>query len=185
MFLEIVALVVSFGAIAIIVLWTVLTGSPPTPTSPNVRRSMIAILPTHLTGASVGRVYELGSGWGGISRALAAHFNSIPVIGIEISPLPFASSWLINVLSPKSNLKLSYGDFYDTDLSDAALVVCYLSRDALIRLAPKLERELAPGALILSSTFEIPGWKAIDRGFAADLYKSPIYLYERSEAVAR
>ena len=185
MILEIVALVVSFGAIAIIVLWTVLTGSPPTPTSPNVRRSMIAILPTHLTGASVGRVYELGSGWGGISRALAAHFNSIPVIGIEISPLPFAASWVINFLSPKSNLKLSYGDFFDADLSDARLIVCYLSRDALIRLAPKLERELVPEALILSNSFGIPGWKTLDKSLAPDLYRSSVYLYERGEAVAR
>ena len=185
MIFEILALVVSFGAIAMIVAWTVLTGSPPTPTSPRVRRSMMAILPTHLPSSTVGQIYELGSGWGGISRTLADHFNSTPVIGIEISPLPFAISWLRNFLSPKSNLKLSYGDFFDTDLSDARLIVCYLSRDALIRLAPKLERELVPEALILSNSFGIPGWRTLDKSLAPDLYRSPVYLYERGEAVAR
>ena len=185
MIFEIVALVVSLGAIAMIVVWTVLTGSPPTPTSPRVRRSMMAILPTHLPSSTVGQIYELGSGWGGMSRTLADHFNSTPVVGIEISPLPFAISWLINLLSPKSNLKLSYGDFFDADLSDARLIVCYLSRDALIRLAPKLERELVPEALILSNSFGIPGWITLDRGLAPDLYRSPVYLYERGDAVAR
>ena len=185
MIFEIVALVVSLGAIAMIVVWTVLTGSPPTPTSPRVSRCMMAILPTHLPSSTVGQIYELGSGWGGISRTLADHFNSTPVIGIEISPLPFAISWLRNFLSPKSNLKLSYGDFFDTDLSDARLIVCYLSRDALIRLAPKLERELVPEALILSNSFGIPGWRTLDKSLAPDLYRSSVYLYERGEAVAR
>ena len=185
MIFELVALAVSLGAIAMIVVWTVLTGSPPTPTSPRVRRCMMAILPTHLPSSTVGQIYELGSGWGGMSRTLADHFNSTPVVGIEISPLPFAISWLRNFLSPKSNLKLSYGDFFDTDLSDARLIVCYLSRDALIRLAPKLERELVPEALILSNSFGIPGWKTLDKSLAPDLYRSSVYLYERGEAVAR
>ena len=42
------------------------------------------------------------------------------------------------------NLKLQFGSFLNIDLSDAALVVCYLSPGMLLRLQPKLERKLAP-----------------------------------------
>ena len=184
MYFELFMLVVAFGSIASIAIWTVATGCPPTPTSLKVRSSMIGILPSHLPGVSNGKIYELGSGWGGVSRALANQFHSVPVIGVEISPLPFVVSWVRNILVPKSNLKLIYGNFLHMDLSDAALVVCYLSRGALLRLTSKLERELAPEALIVSNTFGIPGWQILDKKTAQDLYRSPIYLYERRDAVA-
>ena len=48
MILEIAALIVAFGTIAAVAVWTVATGSPPTPTSPRVRRAMLAILPSRL-----------------------------------------------------------------------------------------------------------------------------------------
>ena len=86
--------------------------------------------------------------------------------------------------APKRNLTLQFGSFLNIDLSDAALVVCYLSPGMLLRLQPKLERELAPDALVLSNTFEIPKWKPAATGTAPDIYYSSIYLYDRSGAVA-
>ena len=90
MILEIAALIVAFGTIAAVAVWTVVTGSPPTPTSMRVRRAMLAILPPRLPLADRGRIYELGSGWGGLSRALADRFPGQPVVGIELSPLSLA-----------------------------------------------------------------------------------------------
>ena len=185
MLLEIIVLILAFGAIFTIVAWTIWTGSPPTPTSPKVYRSMITILPPRLPHVSDGRIYELGAGWGGVSRLLADQFNPMLVVGIELSPLPFTVAWIRNLLAPKRNLRFRCVNFFKVELSDAALVVCYLSRDALIKLTPKLEDELAPEALIVSHTFRIPGWQIIDTIRAPDLYRTPIYLYERSDAVAR
>ena len=145
----------------------------------------MAILPPRLPNIYNGRIYELGCGWGGVSRALADHFRTIPVVGVEISPLPFAIAWIRNILAPKSNLELRYGNFMEMDISDAALVVCYLSREALIQLKPKFENELAPEALLVSNTFKMPGWQFLDTRTAQDIYKSQIYLYERNDAVAR
>ena len=185
MVIELFALIIAFSAIAVIVTWTILTGNPPMPTSLRVRQMMISMLPLRLPSKSNGRIYELGAGWGGVSRALADHFYPIPVIGIEISPLPFAVAWLRNVLVPKSNLEVCYGNYLKLDLSEAVLVACFLSREALIELRPKLEYELAPEALIVSNTFRIPGWRALNTRMVRDLYRTPIYLYERSDAVAR
>ena len=56
MAIEIAALVVAFGAIAAVAVWTVITGSAPTPTSMRVRVSMMAILPPRLPRADRGRI---------------------------------------------------------------------------------------------------------------------------------
>ena len=82
-----------------------------------------------------------------------------------------------------ANLSVRYGDFRKADLSDAALVVCYLSADLLAELGPKLAGEMPPGALVVSSTFAIPDWQPMDRVTAKDIYKSPVYLYEREASV--
>ena len=145
---------------------------------------MLAILPPRLPTMDRGRIYELGSGWGGLSRALADRFPGQKVVGIELSPLPFLLARAHNMVAPKQNLTLQFGNFLNADISDAALVVCYLSPDVLAKLRLKLERELASDALVLSNTFRIPGWKPAATGAAPDMYRSPIYLYERSGAVA-
>ena len=184
MILEISALIIAFGTIAAVAVWTVATGSPPTPTSPQVRRAMLAILPPRLPGPNCGRIYELGSGWGGLSRALADRFPGQPVVGIELSPLPFLVARARNLIIPKQNLTLQFGSFLNADISDAALVVCYLSPNVLMKLRLKMERELASDTLVLSNTFGIPEWKPVATGAAPDMYRSLVYLYERSGAVA-
>ena len=185
MFLEMTVLIIGLGMIAAIVIYTVLTGTPPTPSSSKVCRYMIEILPPRLPSVANGRIYELGAGWGGVSQVLADRFSPISVVGIELSPIPFSIASLRKLISPRPNLEFKRANFFKVDLSDATLVVCYLSRDALVKLRPKLERELAPEALIVSNTFAVPGWRALDVVRAPDLYRSPVYLYERSEAVAR
>lgn len=181
---EIVALVAAFGAIALVALSTVLTGSPPTPSSPRVRRTVLGCLPARLPGPPGGAVYELGAGWGGLGRALASRYPDNPVTGYEISPLPWLASRLAGLILRRPNLRLAYGDFRGAALSDAALVVCYLSADALAALRPKLDRELRPGALVVSCTFPVPGWDPLDSVAANDIYRSPVYLYEASGAAA-
>ena len=101
-----------------------------------------------------------------------------------MSPLPFFVARACNMVAPKRNLTLKFGSFLNADISDAALVVCYLSPDTLVKLRLKLERELAADALVLSNTFGIPEWKPVATGIAPDIYRSPVYLYERSGAVA-
>ncbi len=62
-------------------------------------------------------------------------------------------------------------------LGDAALVVCYLPGPAMEKLKPKLMAELPAGALVLSNTFALRGWDAIDVRTAPDAHASQVYLY--------
>jgi len=194
------ALAVALLAIAVVFIWTLRTGSPPTPTSAAAKKSMLSLLPRRLpqtlaqtSGAETninraGVIYELGAGWGGVALSLARQYPDHRVIGIELAPLPWLVAKLRAGLSGPKNLKIIHGDFLKHPLSDAGLVVCYLSANGLAHLKPKLASELAPGALVLSNTFAVPGWRPTDETAAGDIYHSPIYLYEMSadmEADAR
>lgn len=184
MTIEIITLFLAFGAIALVAVWTLLTGSPPTPTSAKVRAAMLAVLPRRLPETEGAVIYELGAGWGGLAIAFARRFPDVRVVAVERSPLPYLVCRLRAAVSGAANLEVRRDDIFERDISDAVLVVCYLSADALARLRPKLEAELAPGALVLSHTFAVPEWRPVDERRASDMYRSPVYLYERSGAVA-
>lgn len=178
MTLEIVVLAIVLLMIALIFASTVMTGISPVPTSPRVRRTMMAALPGRLPGKPDAKVYELGSGWGGMAFALARRYPDHPVIGFEVSVLPWAFSRLRLIVQPQPNLRLNWTNFAAADLSDAGLVVCYLFPAAMQELAVKFERELQPGALVLSNTFAIRHWRPADELTAMDQYASKVYLYE-------
>ncbi len=157
-----------------IVFHTLRTGISPMPTSAKVRHQLLSLVPPDLEGT----LLELGSGWGALAFALADQCPRARVVAYELSPLPYAFSWLRQRLAPRPNLQLVRKDFFRASFSEASAVVCYLFPGAMTRLAPKLSTELAPGTRILSHTFALRGWKPLRTLVVDDLYRTPIYLYE-------
>lgn len=154
----------------LIVIWTVKAGISPMPTLAKVKQSLLNALPATFEGSIV----ELGSGWGTLARPLAQKYPQSTVTGYEISPVPY---FISKLTGRESNLCYVRQDFFQADLSQASLVVCYLYPAAMKRLKAKFEKELKKGSLIVSHTFAIPGWtpeKAIE---VDDLYKTKIYFY--------
>jgi len=178
---EVAALTTALVLIALVVWTSLKTGSPPTPTSPSVRRTMMRTLPDRLPGNEGAAIAELGSGWGGVAFALAKRYPQHPIIGYEVSALPWAVSRLRLLVQPRANLQFRIMDFMRADLSGVALSICYLMPDTMARLRDKLGSELPDGALVLSNTFAMPDWHALDQVNAPDLYSSPVYLYEISK----
>ena len=169
------SLLVVLAAFALLLAYTIRTGISPVPTTPRVAAAMLDLVPA----LPPGRVYELGAGWGNLALALARRFPERRVVAYELSPLPWlvARAWL--TLSRRPNLTLFRSDFFRADLGDAALVCCYLYPGAMRRLAPKLERELATGALVVSNGFVVPGWEPEAIRTADDSYATPVYLYRK------
>jgi hypothetical protein len=91
--------------------------------------------------------------------------------------LPWLVSRVVQAVAGPANLSFACKNFHAADLGDAALVVCYLPGPAMEKLRPKLEAELPAGTLILSNTFALRGWQAIDTQTAPDMYRSQVYLY--------
>ncbi len=161
------------GGLSILVT-TVRTGVPPMPTNRAVKETMVAMLPPD-TAPRV--IYDLGSGWGTLAVTLADRYPEARVIGIELSPIPYAFSRLRQRIRPRPNLDLHWGDFLKRDLSDADLMVCYLMLQVMDRLQDKLDRELAPGTLVLSNAFAFRGWKAEEIRVVETAMSAWVYRY--------
>jgi len=55
-------------------------------------------------------------------------------------------------------IQIVQGNLYEFPLSEADVVTLYLLTSVNEKLKPKLEKELKPGARVVSHDFEIPGW---------------------------
>lgn len=145
------------------------------PTSLKAKKSLVQALPDQL---SIGKIYELGSGWGTLAFPLAHHYAEMHVIGYETSPIPYWASKIWAVFARTKNLSLLRRDFFLEPLNDASLVVCYLYPEAMRRLKTKFEKELKPGTWIVTNTFAIAGWKPEKIYEIPDLYRTRIYVYK-------
>ncbi len=67
-------------------------------------------------------------------------------------------------------------DFFQVGLWDADAVYMYLLTSVNELLRPKLERELRPGARVVTLDFEIPGWKP-RRIVGKPGWQKTLYLY--------
>ena len=167
-----VAVLVVAGSI---IVTTLRTGIGPMPSSRQARVAVVALLPESFEG----EVYELGSGWGGLALAIARAAPRSQVIGVERSWVPLLWSRLRLRLSGVTNCRFQWADFQKLPLGSARAVVCYLFRGGMERLSPKLLSELAPGALVISNTFALPGWSPEASVVVRDLWNSRIYRYRR------
>jgi len=179
-FLFVVAL--SFLSCLAILVSTLRTGSPPMPSGESLRREALQMLEGEAIPA--GAIYDLGSGWGGLARALAARYPDRQVVGVEASLLPFLVSKLVSAVTGPKNLRFVYKDARRAPVEDAGLLLCYLSGDTLARIAPALEDGLPGKTLILSITFAWPGRQPAETRRVRDMFRSPIYLYRGRETAA-
>jgi hypothetical protein len=171
--LELTALALVCVALVSIVWSTLRLGISPMPTSPRVREVLLPMIDP----ATTGEIHELGAGWGTLAFAIAARCPQAKVIAWEASPFPFLFCWLRARVTPRPNLELRFGDFHRADLREASLVVAYLWTGAMTRLSAHFERELRPGAQVISHTFAWRGREPEETRVAADLYRTPVYRY--------
>ncbi|HVL58478.1 MAG TPA: methyltransferase domain-containing protein [Burkholderiaceae bacterium] len=106
-------------------------------------------------------VIDLGSGDGRIVLTAAKVYGARGV-GVEIQDALIASS---NEAARREHVadraRFMRQDLFETDLSPASVVTIYLVQETVNRLAPKLQRELRPGARVLSHDYPIEGWRPI------------------------
>jgi len=128
---------------------------PYVPTPYEVVREMLRL-------AKVGKddvVFDLGCGDGRILITAAREFGA-RAVGIELRK-DLVEQCIKNVREAglEDRILVIEGDFFDFDLSEATVVTLYLLTTVNEKLRPKLERELRPGARVVSHDFEIVGWK--------------------------
>jgi hypothetical protein len=105
---------------------------------------------------------DLGSGLGGAMAYIADNRPNAVLLGAEASPF----SWLVGRLRTRrhsARCAVRFGSIWKIDTSDADLVYAFLSPAPMAELWAKVRREMRPGALFISHSFEVPGVNPMQR----------------------
>ena len=103
-------------------------------------------------------VYDLGCGDGRIVIAAAKKYGARGV-GLDIYP-----QWIKKSQSNarkagvESLVEFRLEDATSADISEATVVALYLLPESNDLLRPMLEKQLKPGALVVTHNYHIPGW---------------------------
>ena len=119
------------------------------------------------------KFYDLGCGEGRV--VVAAGRAGANAVGYEISVLFYAIA-KIRAWLEKGQIEIRWGDFWRADLSKADIIFFFLIPKIFPRMIAKLEKELKPGARVISYVWPLEGWEAKkiakrDTGPAIYLYK--------------
>jgi len=124
-------------------------------------------------------LYDLGCGDGRIVVAAAKGFGA-KAVGVELSDaLAKRARQQAESMGLQDQVRIVTGDMMSVDVSSANVVSLYLMTEANDTLRPKLERELKPGARVVSLEFKVRGWKP-SKVEKVELHNHPytIYVYE-------
>jgi len=118
---------------------------------------------------------DLGCGDGRVLRAAQRRYG-VRALGFEVNALAYCVARILSF--PMKGVQIRCKNFWSENLRDADVVFCYLFPDVMRRLATKLEKELRPGARVVSCNFPVPGWSPfrVVRPESA-CHSDPIYVY--------
>ena len=159
----------------------IVDGGPYVPTPAVVVDEMLKL-------AEVGRndvVYDLGSGDGRLVIE-AARQHGARGVGVE------RESRLVDLARAKAvqvqvadRVRFIQEDLFNIDLHGATVVTLYLLPRLLVQLLPKLQRELQPGARVVSHDYPLDPWPAEksmtldveEKGFTHGSTRTDLFLY--------
>ncbi len=124
-------------------------------------------------------VYDLGAGDGRILSSAVKDFNA-KAVGVELHESRFeAIAKRIERERLGNSAAAIQSDFFQVNLSRADVVTLYLLTSVNSLIRPKLERELKPGARIVSHDFPIHGWVPLHVEKIRDKANNHVvYLYQ-------
>jgi hypothetical protein len=103
------------------------------------------------------KVYDLGAGDGKIAIAAARDFGATAV-GVEYdADLAKHAQCLVEAEGLEGRVTIVQGDIFETDFSDATVVMLYLLPDVNLRLRPAL-LDMKPGTRVASYSFGMGDW---------------------------
>lgn len=150
------------------IFWSFAIGAGWEPTSKKIVKKMLEMAEVN----SDDVVYDLGSGDGRIVIEAAKRYNSMAV-GIEADPIRVLwSRIMVRIFRLQNNVKITWKNIFNQDISDATVVTLFLWKNINQRLKPKLLDELKPGTRVVSYIWTFEGWEPVK----ADNYEN-IYLY--------
>ena len=162
---------VGLGAIVYFVFATFLFGAGYQPAPRAVVTSMLdlgAVGPTDV-------VFDLGAGTGAIVFR-AARERGARVLGVEVEPLRVLLLRIRRRMGPAAErIEIRWGNLYDLPMGKATVVMAFLWPEAMRRLRPIFERQLAGGVRVVTHWHPVPGWtpEHVDSEHRVYFYRTP------------
>lgn len=122
------------------------------------------------------RCVDLGCGDGGLLSRLAQARPDCEFTGIEHAPLTALLARLRTAGRP--NVTIRQGDFWQVPLGHYDVVYAFLSPAPMPELWAKATAEMAPDALLISNSFEIPAVEADQTIAVGDRRNTRLFLYQ-------
>ena len=148
------------------------------PSAPQTRHAIIKDIQNRFMSRPDLLIYNLGSGWGGLCRKLAAADPSYTVKGFEISIIPYCVSKLMQMVSLRHPYFISRGDLFTVNMNDADVVICYLSPYHMDRVALEIIPHMKSGSILYSQGFPLHERKADDVINVPLSIEKKIYRYD-------
>ena len=119
--------------------------------------------------------------WSWLSMSVQSPLEKVAkhIVGYELSPLNWLWSTLrvlLNGYRQRATIRLA--DFTLVDLTGYQVILLFITPVGLTRLAPILDKKLAPGTRVISYIFPVPGWTPAQTDRPNE-NRFPIYLYQR------
>lgn len=166
-------LILILAVILVITAYAAKIGAPPVFTNKRHIRKLLANLDL-----KPGQIfYELGAGNGRVMTMAAAAKPDIKVIGFELSPIMLVWAWLNIKIHRLKNAEIRWRNFFHVDFRDADFIFCFLMPKTLEKMKIKFEKELKPGAKIISYAFQVNGWSP--EKIIKPASQSGIYIYNK------
>jgi len=124
------------------------------PSFPATWRALQRILEQHAGDKSL-KVLDIGSGIGDIAMFLAKQRMHDQVSGIEIAPLPWVVS-AVRALFSGTSVTFTLGDYRSINFAELDVVFAYLSPAVMQDVWQKVQQEMRPGCLFVTSEFPVP-----------------------------
>ncbi len=130
---------------------------PYVPTPPEVVRAMLTLA----RASSEDILYDLGCGDGRIPLIAVKEFGVRKAYCVEIrEDLAEQARKNIEEQGFADRIEVVNDDMFKIPINDATIVTLFLLTSVNEMLRPKLEKELKPGARVVSHEFQMPGWRA-------------------------
>lgn len=156
----------------IIIVFTLVNGIGPTPSTHKARNKLIGLLPHEVNG----KIGDFGSGWGGVLVDLSKKYPKNTIVGFENSPIP----WIFTIARIKllrlNNVKIEFKDFCKAELIDFGLIYCYLNIKQMKRLEYIILDHLSHCYLI-ANTFSLRGVRHTKKVSIVDILGTELFFY--------
>lgn len=169
-----IVFIVLASVIAITLFYEKHTKISASPVMPWVINEAMVLLGKHTNPEKSYKVIDLGSGWGASSLKLCKTYKNAKIDGYELSPWPFWISKIRTRLQPRATV--TQKDFFKDNISSYDIVFCYLSPHHMSELIPQFET-LKKGSFIVSCSFPIEGWTAIEKSLVKGPINTSVYIY--------